>query len=186
MKTIKLLLTDTIDNLGIVGDVVTVKPGFARNYLIPRGLATDPTEGNIKRLAARRAQVAEEMRQNRRQQESLLEQLTDVELQLERSSNEQGVLFGGVSQHDIAEELRAKGYDIDDRAVRIGEQIKRLDSYMIPIVLANDLKVEIKLWVVSDRPADELNSDKEGDEATDADGEPTEDDTVEEAVPESA
>ena len=52
MKTIKLLLTDTIDNLGIVGDVVTVKPGFARNYLIPRGLATDPTEGNIKRLAA--------------------------------------------------------------------------------------------------------------------------------------
>lgn len=183
MKTIKLLLTDTIDNLGIVGDVVSVKPGFARNYLIPRGLATDPTEGNIKRLASLRKEVAEQMRQHRLQQESLLERLAEVELTLMRSANEQGILFGGVSQHDIAEELRAKGYAVDDRAVRIGEQIKRLDSYTIPLVLANDLRAEVKLWVVSDRPANELGGNDEAEEGEGpTDGEPD----LEEAVPESS
>jgi len=185
MKTIKLLLTGTVDNLGIVGDVVSVKLGFARNYLMPRGLATDPTEGNIKRLAGLRAKVAEEMRLLRLEQESLLERLTGHEISLMRSSNEQGVLFGGVSQHDIAETLREEGFPIDDRAVRIGEQIKRLDSYMIPIMLANDLRAEIKLWVVSDRPAEELNADEaskeaSGDEAT------AEADDVEETASESA
>lgn len=185
MKTIKLLLTDTVDNLGIVGDVVSVKLGFARNYLMPRGLATDPTEGNIKRLAGLRAKVAEEMRLLRLEQESLLERLTGHEISLMRSSNEQGVLFGGVSQHDIAETLREEGFPIDDRAVRIGEQIKRLDSYMIPIMLANDLRAEIKLWVVSDRPAEELNADEASKEASG--DEPTaEADDVEETAPESA
>lgn len=158
MKTIRLLLTETVGNLGIVGDVVSVKPGYARNYLRPRGLATDPTEGNVKRLAQRRAQVAEELRQHRAVQESLLTRMEGYELTIQRSANEQGVLFGGVSQRDIAEALRADGFQIEDRAVRIGEQIKRLDAYEIPIVLANDLKTQIKVWVVSDKPAEDLET----------------------------
>ena len=76
-----------------------------------------------------------------------------------RNANEQGALFGGVSQHDIAEMLRSDGFTIEDRAVRIGEQIKRLDSYEIPIVLGADLKTEIKLWVVSDKSSEELDTE---------------------------
>lgn len=176
MKTIQLLLTENVDNLGIVGDVVKVKPGYARNFLMPFGLATEPSEGNIKRLAERRAQVEAELKALRSVQEQTLEKLTGHELTIERHANEQGVLFGGVSQRDIADALREEGFAIEDRAVRIGVQIKRLDSYEIPIVLAADLKTEIKLWVVSDRPmeTDEEQEADEGEQQTEqasADGE---------------
>ncbi|MFN3166242.1 MAG: 50S ribosomal protein L9 [Phycisphaeraceae bacterium] len=156
MKQIELLLLDTIENLGIVGDVVKVKPGYARNYLLPHGLAEAPTEEKIKELSARRAEVEAELKKLRGEQEALLEKLTDYELTLERSANEQGILFGGVSQHDISEALQAEGFAVEDRHVRIGEKISRLDTYHIPIQLAKDLKCEIKLWVVSDKPLEEL------------------------------
>ena len=161
MRSVKLLLTTNIDNLGIVGDVVTVKPGYARNFLVPRGMATDPTPGNVQRLAEKRKQVEQEMRQQRADRQALLERLQGCEITIMRSANEQGVLFGGVSQHDIAQTLRDEDYALDDRAVRIGEQIKRLDSYEIPIELESDLRTEIKLWVVSDKPADELEAEGE-------------------------
>jgi large subunit ribosomal protein L9 len=164
MKPIELLLTENVDNLGIVGDVVRVKPGYARNFLLPRRLATTPSPKAIERLAERRREVEEQLRRQRAAQEAIIGKLDGFEITLERSANDQGVLFGGVSQHDIAEALRAEGFEIEDRAVRIGEQIKRLDSYMIPIQLASDLKTEIKLWVVSDRPVDAEDAEAEPDE----------------------
>ncbi|MEX0775599.1 MAG: 50S ribosomal protein L9 [Phycisphaeraceae bacterium] len=179
MKYIKVLLTENVEGTGIVGDVVEVRPGFARNFLLPRGMATDPTPGNVKRLASRRAVVEKEMQIRREQLEALLEKLKGYELTLQRSANEQGILFGGVSQHDISEALKAEGLDVDDRAVRIGQQIKRLDSYMIPIVLASDLKTDIKLWVVSDKPAVELAAEPEEAEAAPA----AQDAAVKEAKP---
>lgn len=166
MRTSKLLLTENVTNLGIVGDVVNVKPGYARNYLVPQGLATQPTPGNIKRLAQRRAEVEQQLREQRNIKEATLAKLEGFEITMLRSANEQGVLFGGISQRDIAEELRNEGFAVDDRDVRIGDQIKRLDSYEIPVVLAADLKTTIKLWVVSDKPAEDLDteggSDAEG------------------------
>ncbi|MEE9405726.1 MAG: 50S ribosomal protein L9 [Algisphaera sp.] len=155
MKTIELLLLDTVDNLGIVGDVVRVKPGFARNYLLPFGIAEPPTEEKVKALAARRAEVAAELKKIAAEQAAMIEKLVDHEITLERSANDTGVLFGGVSQHEIAQELRDAGFAIEDRYVRIGSNIKRLDSYDIPIVINRDLKTEIKLWVVSDQAAEE-------------------------------
>lgn len=161
MRNVKLLLLETVDNLGIVGDVVDVKPGYARNYLLPRGLASTPTPGAVKRLAARRAEVEKEMKLRREQLVQLFEKVKDYELTMQRSANEQGVLFGGVSQHDIAAALQAEGFTIDDRMIRIGQQIKRLDTYHVPVVLASDLKTEIKLWVVSDKPAEQLETQPE-------------------------
>ena len=93
--------------------------------------------------------------------ENTLGKLVDHEITILRSANERGVLFGGVSQHDIGEFLRGEGFAVDDRAVRVGDQIKRLDSYSIPIVLATDLKTSIKLWVVSDKPAEQLDTEAE-------------------------
>ena len=163
MRTNKLLLTENVANLGIVGDVVHVKPGFARNYLVPQGLAAPPTPGNIKRLAQRRAEVEQELRKQRSIQEAMLVKFEGCEITMLRSANEQGVLFGGVSQRDIAEELRNEGFAVEDRDVRIGDQIKRLDSYEIPIVLAADLKTTIKLWVVSDKPTEDLDTEDQPD-----------------------
>lgn len=158
MKQIELLLLENVDNVGIVGDVVKVKPGFARNFLVPCGLATPPTAGAIKRLAAKRTEMEARIKVERQQQEQLIERLQEVELTLQRSANDQGILYGGVSQHDIAELLRAEGFAVEDRFVRIGQQIKRLDSYPIPIVIHKELRTEIKLWVVSDRPPGELDA----------------------------
>lgn len=154
MKMIELLLTENVDNLGIVGDVVKVRPGYGRNFLLPRGYATKPTPAAVARLAERRRQVEQELVAKRQALEATLARLEGFELTIQRAANEQGVLFGGVSQHDIAQSLREAGFTIDDRAVRIGEQIKRLDSYRVPIQLASDLRTEIKLWVVSDKPVE--------------------------------
>lgn len=163
MKQVELLLLENVSNLGIVGDVVKVKPGYARNYLLPHGLATTPSELAIKRLAARRAEVAAEMAKVRTEHEAMIEKINGFELTVMRSANEQGVLYGGVTQHEIAQALRDEGFTIiEDRHVRIGDQIKRLDSYQIPVVLDKDLKAEIKLWVVSDKPAEDLEAEAEG------------------------
>ncbi len=159
MKQVQLLLTQNVDNLGIVGDVVKVKAGYARNYLLPHGLATAPSEGAIARLAEERARVEAELKEIHAKQAAMIEKLEDYELTLQRSANEQGILFGGVSQHEIAEELRNAGFEIDDRYVRIGEQIKRLDSYEIPVVINKDLKTHVKLWVVSDKSKEELEAE---------------------------
>ena len=164
MKTIELLLLQTVDNLGIIGDVVKVKPGFARNYLLPHGIAVPPTPEKVQELAARRKEVAAEMAQLASEQKSMIEKLEGFELTLERAANETGVLFGGVSQHEIALALQAEGFAIDDRHVRIGDQIKRLDSYDIPIVINKELKTEVKLWVVSDTPIEEESAEEAGEE----------------------
>ncbi len=164
MKTIELLLLDTVDNLGIVGDVVKVKPGYARNYLLPFGIAEAPTEEKVKALASRRAEVAAELKKIATEQAAMIEKLSEHEITLERSANDAGILFGGVSQHEIAESLRASGFSVEDRYVRLGENIKRLDGYDIPIVINRDLKTEIKLWVVSDQPEEETPEAAEGDE----------------------
>jgi len=163
-KGVELLLLDNVDNLGIVGDVVDVKAGYARNYLLPMQLATVPTDEAKAAVAERRAEVERQLREKRAQQEKMIEQLEGHEITLMRSANEQGVLFGSVTQHDIAVALQEEGFNITERDIRIGEPFKRLDSYMIPVKVADDLATEIKLWIVSDKPVEEL-------EAADAEGE---------------
>lgn len=181
-KNIELLLTENVDNLGIVGDIVKVKAGYARNFLLPRGLAQPPTPEKIEELAERRAQIEAELAELAKQQTALIEKLEGYELTLERSANDAGALYGGVSQHDISLALRDEGFEVEDRFVRIGQQIKRLDTYHIPIVISKELKTEIKLWVVSDRPlepeaggeAEVIGEIDEAAEAGEASAEPAE------------
>ncbi|MEQ9459539.1 MAG: 50S ribosomal protein L9 [Phycisphaeraceae bacterium] len=154
MKQVQLLLLESVDNLGLVGDVVKVKAGFARNFLLPRGYAEPPTDEKIAALAEKRAQAQAEQERVRGEQEALIEKLNEFEISIERAANDQGVLFGGVSQHEIAQALRDAGHAVEDRHVRIGTQIKRIDTYHIPIWLNKDLKTEVTLQVLSDRPMD--------------------------------
>lgn len=160
-KAIELLLLENVDNLGIVGDVVKVRPGYARNYLLPMGLATPPTAGAKKAVEARRIEVERQLREKRAEQEKLIAALEGVEITLQRAANEEGILYGSVSQHDIAVALQEEGFNLTERDIRIGDQIKRLDSYEIPVQIAKDLKAEVKLWVVSDKPAEQLMAEED-------------------------
>jgi large subunit ribosomal protein L9 len=167
-KTIELLLTETVEPLGIVGDVVKVKPGYARNFLLPRGFATEPSEDRIRELAEARAKAQEQLTARRRSREEMVAKLESYELTLTRACNDQGLLYGSVSQQDIADALNEEGFDVRPRDVRIAQTIKRVDSYDIPIRPESDLETEIKLWVVADRKLDtddereEMEFDAEG------------------------
>lgn len=154
-----LLMLETLENVGIVGDVVRVKAGFARNYLLPRGIAEVPTPEKIEELAGQRAEAEAEQKRIRSEQEAMIAKLDGHELTVERSTNDQGVLFGGITQHEVAQMLRDEGFAIEDRYVRLGQVAKRVDTYDVPIVINRDLKCEIKLEVKSDAPEEEIVED---------------------------
>lgn len=175
-RTIELLLTENVENLGIVGDVVHVRPGFARNFLLPRELATEPTQEKIQALAVRRAEAEKELARLRAERESMVSRLEGHEITIERSCNDQGMLYGSVTQRDIAEILQGEGFDVRMRDVRLGQTIKRIDSYEVVVKPENDLEATIKVWVVSDRKLDlddqrdEPEFDEEGNVVPDAEG----------------
>jgi len=167
-KTIKLLLTENVDSLGIVGDVVEVKMGYARNYLMPREMAMTPSDEAIAELAERRAVAERDMLALRSNREQMIDKLDGVELTLIRSCNDAGHLYGSVTQKDISEALTAAGYPVTARSVRLPNAIKRIDEFDIHIRLDMDLEADIKLQVVPDR---ELHLDDREDMEFDKDGE---------------
>lgn len=166
-KTIELLLLESVDELGIVGDVVRVKPGYARNFLLPMGLATEPNEETIAALAQRRAEAEREAKLERSRRQEIVQRLEGVEITLERSCNDQGLLYGSVTAKDLADALTEHGYGVRPRDVRLPQAIKRIDTHLVPIKLDHDLETEIKVWVVPDRELDldereEMEFDNEG------------------------
>ncbi|GMV24389.1 MAG: hypothetical protein AMXMBFR58_04200 [Phycisphaerae bacterium] len=163
-RNVKLLLTENVEALGIVGDVVNVRTGYARNYLLPRELATEPSEERIKALAAKRAEAERQLAELRKHREELSEKLVGVEVHLTRSCNDQGILYGAVTQHDIADALVAMGHAVKARDVRLNQVIKRVDTYDVHIKLDSDLDATVKLWVVADR---KLDLSRGGDSAPD-------------------
>lgn len=167
-KSVEVLLLDTVEGLGIVGDVVHVRSGYARNFLLPRELATEPSDELVKQLAARRADAEKKMAQQRQARESMISKLDGVEITLQRSCNDAGLLYGSVTQQDIAEALTSQGMEVRPRDVRLPQTIKRIDSYEVTIRPETDLVATIKVWVVADRELDlgedrkEIEFDEEG------------------------
>jgi len=166
-KNVEVLLTENVYNLGIVGDVVKVRTGYARNFLLPRGIATEPSEDKMKELASKREEAERQLRELRAQREKMIEKLDGYEISLTRSCNDQGQLYGSVTQKDIADALTEEGFNVNPRDVRLPQTIKRVDSYMTPIKLDQDLETEIKVWVAPDR---ELVSEERAEMEFDAEG----------------
>ena len=158
LRKVELLLNRTIENLGLVGDVVKVKPGFARNYLLPHGYAEAPTAEKIEALKDLRAQPQAELAKVRAARQALNERLEGVSIKLIRSVNDQGVLYGAVTQRDISDQLVADGYPVDFRAVRLQNPIRRIGSYACLIQLDRDLKSEIGIEVLPDRTLDSMTA----------------------------
>lgn len=150
----KVLLTQTIERTGIVGEVLDVSDGFARNYLLPKGLAILPTDGNIKRLEQARKDYEAKLKLVRAEKEALLTKLTGFEVTLIRNANDEGQLFGSVSKRDLAEELQKGGFAVQADDVKLDEPLRRVDTYTVSVALAADLKTDIKVWVVREKKAD--------------------------------
>lgn len=144
----EIILRQTIENLGKPGDIVKVKPGYARNYLLPRGLAYEATPGNRKRIAMEKARLeaAEQERVNAAQ--SIADKIANVQLTFSARVGDEEKLFGSVTSSDIAHQLQAQGFDIEKKQIDLHEPIKTLGVYKIPIRLHAEVKPEIKVWVI--------------------------------------
>ncbi len=145
---IQLILTQTMPDLGQAGDLVKVRPGFARNYLVPQGLATFATQANL-RLVEKHRQRQRELEEARRADlQNLGAQIAQRSLTIEANANAEGHLYGSVNADQIAAALRAEGFPIEPDNVRIEGPLKELGLYSIKIHLAQDIASEVKLWVV--------------------------------------
>jgi len=149
----KVLLRQTIANLGQVGDVVEVRPGYARNYLIPNGLAVEPTEANIKAIEAARAAYLQKLREEREALELRAKEIDGKEITITARANEEGHLYGSVGQAQIAAALTDEGFPVEANNIILDEPITKLDRYEVPIRLAQDITATVKVWVVP--PADD-------------------------------
>ena len=150
MKNLKVILRQDVAELGQSGDIVTVKPGYARNFLLPRGMAYEATNANIK-------QIEEEKRRGEAKSKGLMlearrraSQLEPISLTFHANAGEEGKLFGSITSADIAERLKEQGLDfeVDKREIELDEPIKTLGVHNVAIRLHTDVKPEIKVWVI--------------------------------------
>jgi large subunit ribosomal protein L9 len=158
-KNVSLLLIENVDSLGIVGDVVNVRVGYARNFLLPRSLATKPSDELVKQLAGKRADAEKLVAAQRKDREATSEKLKGVEIEIIRSCNDMGILYGAVTQQDIASALNVKGFKVHARDVRMSQTIKRIENIDVHVKLDKDLDSLIKVHVKPDR---ELPKDSGG------------------------
>ena len=150
MATVKLLLQESIKNVGRVGDVVDVSAGYARNYLLPQGLAVEPTKSNLKKVEARRQEIEKQERDRREQQERLLKKLEGKDVTLERKANDQGHLSCAVSATDIARQLQADGFNVEAGDVLLPGKLDQINTYTVKIRFAEDLETDLKIYVAPD------------------------------------
>jgi large subunit ribosomal protein L9 len=144
----EVILRQAIEKLGHTGDIVRVSPGYARNYLLPRGLAYPATAGNLKRLDQERARLEAAENERRQAAEGLAGRLEEVSLTFSARVGEEGKLFGSVTTADIAQQLHAQGFNVEKRQIEMHEPIKALGVYRVPIRLHADVHPEIKVWVI--------------------------------------
>lgn len=149
-RTVKLLLKESIRNVGRVGDVVDVSPGYARNYLLPKDLAVEPTPANVKRVEERRKEIEKQERDRREQQQALIKRLEGQEVHLERRANEQGHLYGAVSATDVAHALEALGFNVQPDDVVLPGKLDHVRDYAVEVRFAEDLTTTVKVWVHAD------------------------------------
>lgn len=164
-KRMELLLTANVENLGIVGDIVRVRMGFARNYLLPMGLAESPTQERIDSLTEVREVAIKERENKLSAQAEIIEKLEGMSLTLTRSANDQGGLYGSVTQRDISDALMENEFDVDTRAIRLHQAIRRIGEYHVTIQFGSTLKTDIEIIVNPDRPLEdreEMEFDDEG------------------------
>ena len=151
MKSTNVILRQNVPNLGDAGDLVTVKPGFARNYLLPRGLAFEATQGNIRRLEDEKQRADDRAKRDFLEARRVASSLESVSLTFNARAGEESKLFGSITAGDIAEKLNAEGnlgFVVDRRQIALAEPIKSLGVFSVPVKLHGAVRPEIKVWVI--------------------------------------
>jgi large subunit ribosomal protein L9 len=144
----EIILRQAVENLGAPGDVVQVKSGYARNYLLPHGLAYEATPGNLKRIQQERDRLEAAENERRGAASTIAERLEQVSLTFSARVGEEGKLFGSVTSADIQAQLEAQGFHIEKRQIDLHEPIKALGVYRVPVRLHADVKPEVRVWVI--------------------------------------
>lgn len=150
MKNIKVILRQDVAELGSTGDVVTVKPGYARNFLLPRGLAFEATTANIRQLDEEKRRGEANAKKAFLEARRRAAQLENVSLTFHANAGEEGKLFGSITSGDIADRLKEQNLDftVDKRDIELDEPIKALGVYTVPVRLHTDVKPEVKIWII--------------------------------------
>ena len=144
----EVILRQAVDNLGHTGDIVKVSPGYARNFLLPRGLAYEATTGNKKRLEQERNRLEAAESERKGKASELATRIEQASLTFSARVGEEGKLFGSVGAADIAAELEKQGLHVEKRQIDLHEPIKALGVYRVPIRLHADVKPEVRVWVI--------------------------------------
>jgi large subunit ribosomal protein L9 len=144
----EIILRQAVDNLGHTGDIVKVSAGYARNFLLPRGLAYEATTGNKRRLEQERNRLEAAESERKGKASELATKLEQVSLTFSARVGEEGKLFGSVGAADIAAELEKQGLHVEKRQIDLHEPIKALGVYRVPVRLHADVKPEVRVWVI--------------------------------------
>jgi large subunit ribosomal protein L9 len=147
MAHTKVLLREDVDDLGARGEIVRVRAGYARNYLLPRNLAVEASTGNVKGIEQERAALLKKEAKERATAEAQSQQMSSLELEFRRKAGEQGALYGSVTSMDLAEELKTRGYEIDRHRIHLREPLKRVGEYTVPVRLHREVTIELKVKV---------------------------------------
>ena len=150
MAHTKILLREDVDDLGARGEIVRVRAGYARNYLLPRKLAVEATTNNVKQIEQERARLLKKEANERATAQGQADQLGTLVLEFKRKAGEQGALYGSVTSMDIADELKQRGYEIDRHRIHLREPLKRLGDFTVPIRLHREVTVDLKVRVAAE------------------------------------
>ena len=143
----QIILQEDVEKLGNRGDVVTVKPGYARNFLLPHKLAIEATAGNMKALERIRGSLAKKTATELDAAKKQAELLTGVSLKFTRKTGENDQMFGSVTTADIADGLKAQGFEVDKRQIQLKDPVKALGEYPVTVKVLRDITAEIKIHV---------------------------------------
>jgi len=147
MAHTKVLLREDVDDLGARGEIVRVRAGYARNYLLPRNLAVEATAGNVKGIESERAALLKKEAKERATAEGQAGQIGSLQLEFKRKAGEQGALYGSVTSMDVAEALHQRGYEIDRHRIHLREPLKRVGEYTVPVRLHREVTIDLKVRV---------------------------------------
>ncbi len=145
----KVILREDVNNLGRSGDVVVVKDGYGRNFLIPRKLAVEATNKNLSQLEHEKRVIEDLQRKKRSKAEHVAAELEKHSCTIAVQAGEQDKLFGSVTAKDIADQLRRDGFEVDRRQVRLEESLRTLGVYTVPVKLEEDITANVKVWLVN-------------------------------------
>jgi large subunit ribosomal protein L9 len=146
----EVILREHVDNLGRRGDVVKVAAGYARNYLLPRKLALAVNENNKRQIERERKLAEVRELEEKSQAEAFAQRLAEADIAIARRVGENNTLYGSVTSADVAQALHAKGFEIDRRKITLGDPLKALGEYTVPVKVHRDVTAQVKVKVVAE------------------------------------